>query len=200
METLLFEAAVRLLIDDASSNFTRFRGKNRTPEEPVMTAFDIGFAVQGARDTFVSLLDYDRPHVHIEFYDGPDAAAAALVFEHYIERLGPLASGPGKRSELTQDHDGRSVHWQYVSFQTSRGVWITAECVSSQRAAGAALEYRVRVKVTGHDIECIVGAPEDSLWHIFFAGSPLQAKTGETADPGVRKKRPRRGKGRSAEG
>lgn len=194
METHSFETAMRLLIDDAASNFARFRGANRTPDERVITEFDIAFAVEGAYDTFVCLLDYDIPSVHIALYEGPDAAVADLMFDAYQKRLEKFAVDEADHSKLTQGDDDRAAEWRRCAYPTSRGPWVTATRVSEARPGAASRTYAVRIEIRGAEVECIHGSPEDSILHILFADTPLQARTKKSADRGIRKSRDHRRK------
>jgi hypothetical protein len=190
METLSFAEAMRRLIGDAHSNFARFRGRNREPGEPVVTEFDIAFAVEGAYDTCLSLLDYWYPRATLRIYRGTDASAAELAFEVYDERLHEVLIGTRRPSEYVD----AECRWKYVYYETAQGPLVTLTHGTSHRSEPAT--YDVSVEVVGHDIECIEGEPEDSPWHIFFAGSPLQAKPRRTKPALVRKGRNRPGKGR----
>jgi hypothetical protein len=165
---------MRLLIDDAPTNFARYRGENRTPNEPVITAFDIALSVEGAYDTYLSLLDYDQPRVHIVLYSGPDLAAAALTFELFAERVRPFAAVPGTLREFTQGDEANPLCWVQVCYQTAEDVSVTVTDVSLQKAPTGATMHEVRIEIAGAEIECIQGSPEDSPWHIIFGDSPGQ--------------------------
>jgi hypothetical protein len=141
----------------------------------------------------VSLLDYDYPRVHIRLYEGPSASAAEAVFEVYDERVREFADGPGDRRVWS---DGANSLWTQVHYQTPLGPWITVTHVVSAADGRDSKMHYVRVEITGHDIECIEGAPEDSPWHIIFAGTTLQAKPRRTKPVALRKQRAGRSKGR----
>jgi len=168
METLSFAAAMRTLIDDARWNFTHVRGNVQDGSGPVIRNFDVSFAVEGAVEAYVHLLDYDVPLGRIDVYHGDDDAAAALVFDAYSDRLVAFAAGPGVRSELTQGHEGpRVVQWSTVTYQTE-GPPISVVHVTSKPPHTGQPAFRVWVEVRGLAIECIEGSPDDSPWRIML--------------------------------
>jgi hypothetical protein len=181
---------MRRLIDDAPWNFARYRGANRDPGEPVMTDFNLSFAVDGALDTCISLLDYDVPRAHIDLYRGDDEAAAQLAFDVYSELLQAFAAGAGKASDFVHGDEDRPIRWRQMVYEAlGGGPWITVTRVSSEPRGAGDVRHVVRVEVDGYDIECIHGVPEDSPWHIMFDGTPLHA-----GDPDQPKPRPARPK------
>lgn len=188
---LTFEAAMRLLIDDAPSNFMRLRMRNRDPENRVMTEFDCPFTVAGAYDTCIMLLDYDVPRAFIGIYRGGDEAAAQIALDVYGARLQQFSGDPADFSEYTHHYDSfkKTVHWNTVAYRSPRGVAISAVWYSEQDDSSEAKDHVVYVEVTGYDVECIEGRPEDSVWHILFKDTPLHANKPKPPDPAVRKKR-----------
>jgi hypothetical protein len=191
VDVLTFEDAMRLLIDDAPSNFVRFRMRNRDPESPVMTEFDCPFTVEGAYDTCIQLLDYDVPRAFIRIYRGGDEAAADIALDIYRTRLQQFSSDPGEFSESVHHYDSakNTVYWKTVAFRSPRGVTLSAACYSVQNDGSDSKDHSVWVEVTGYDVECIEGRPEDSPWHIIFEGTPLHASNRTPPDTVVRKKR-----------
>jgi hypothetical protein len=193
VETISFEEAMQRFIGDAPCNFARFRRANREPGEPVITKFDCAFAVEGASDVCIGLLDYDVPRARIDVYEGHDEAAAHIVFESYGARLREFAADPVRRDETTQHHDGITRHWRWMVHHTPGQVGINVTQFTQLPHDSEPAEYVVWVEVDGFEIECIQGRPEDSPWHILFAGTSLQAPV--RPDPKgkpVRKARARR--------
>lgn len=193
MESLSFDEAMRRLIDTARWNFAGLRGANREPAEKVLTEFDLPFVVEGAYDACIALLDYDVPRSHIKLYCGDNADAAQLIFALYEERLRGFATGAGTSTEEVQHHKGDTRCWLMASYSARGGGSIGVTHFSYRPSASEPIkEHRVWVEVAGNDVECIHGLPEESPWHIMFAGTSLQAKRRDIPAAGVRKKRQQR--------
>ena len=159
---------MRTLIDDARWNFTHVRGSVQDGANAVIVNYDVTFAVEGAVEAYVHLLDYDVPLGRIHVYDGDDEAAAAVVFDAYAERLLAFAAGPGKRSEFTQGEEGtRVVQWSTMTYRTE-GPPISVVHVTSKPPQTGRPAFHVWVEVRGLALECIEGSPDDSPWRILL--------------------------------
>jgi hypothetical protein len=173
VDTLSFAAAMRTLIDDARWNFAHVRGDMQGEPSPVIVAYDVTFAVEGALETSVHQLDYFVPIARIDVYRGDDEAAAALVFEAYCERVAAFATGPGTSSDEIQHDDHvpdrpvRRLHWARMSFSTE-GPPISVVHFESSPPREGDVAFCVSVEVYGLAVECIEGSPDDSPWRILM--------------------------------
>ena len=166
-ETLAFDAAVRRLMADGLWNFREFRGAIRDGAGPVIVNFDGTFAVEGALDAYVHLLDYSVPAARLVFYRGDDAAAARVVYEAYTEKLASFAARlPGTISRQVDDDPRFSTQiWTSISFETD-GPRIGAYHLECPDVGKNGDQFSVWVEIDALAVETIEGSPDDSPWRI----------------------------------
>ncbi|HZO94562.1 MAG TPA: hypothetical protein VFB22_12475 [Candidatus Baltobacteraceae bacterium] len=168
-ERLSFGEAIRRLVADAMWNFKDFRGAVRPDSESVIAEYDGTFAVEGACDAYVHVLDYSVPVARIRFYEGNDVVAADLVFDYYCERLSRFGTAPGEPAELVQNSGGEH-RWRSLRFETDT-LPVSVYRYSYEpgvEPAAESLWITVYVEIDGFAVECIDGSPDDSIWRIIM--------------------------------
>jgi hypothetical protein len=181
MKTLSFFDALRLLVDEAPANFPTFRGRNRRPEEVVITDFDGTVAVEGMFDACISLLDYDVPRAQLRVYRGKSEPAAAEAFATYAEYFLTFSGQDGERSESVQRFAGTpdeypdlvqvpasATRWIESTWPTVHGGSMSVEWSTKLGPADEPLSHYVFVEVPGRTLECLDGTPETSPWRILL--------------------------------
>ena len=173
METLDFETALRRLIDDASSNFSKFRGAMREPG-PVIVIFDGTFAVEGSAEAYVHLLDYEYPRARIEEYSGESEADAMAAFERCVARIAHFCESSGVRRDERVDDElvqsaNRQRWFEHIFEGTDQtAAHIVVHGVGTLRP-GEPENYYIWTEVIGWHLECVDGSPPDqSMWAILM--------------------------------
>lgn len=170
LETITFETAMRRLLADWAWNFKDFRKALRDDSGPVVANYDGAFAVEGALDAYVHLLDYAVPVARLELYDGSDEAVADMVSAIYSERLAAFATAPSEPGCIEYpptDADPNRRRWAWLSYPTE-GPVIYVYRYDVRDAAETVRRCTVYVEVPGLAVECIKGSPDDSVWRILL--------------------------------
>jgi hypothetical protein len=169
LETIPFEAAIQRLLVDWVWNFKDFRKGLRDGHGPVIAEYDGAFAVDGAIDAYVHLIDYFVPMARIELYEGDDEAAADLVFEVYAERLSAFSIGiddHGTRADT--NGEGQVNRWSWIAYPTD-GPTVSVNRFDTNRPGRP--QFSVCVEAPGFAVECIDGSPDGSVMRIML-GDP----------------------------
>jgi len=171
METLDFSTGLRRLTDDAPSNFSKFRGALREPAR-VIVIFDGTFAVEGGRETFVHLLDYDYPRARIQEYSGESQIAAMDAFEHCVRHVAVFCGRPGARLDERIDEDerfGRDRWLEHVFKAMDEAATQIIVFLNGSMRAGAPEHFSVWTEVVGHRLECVdESTPDQSVWALLM--------------------------------